>query len=150
MVMVRFTADKLRKGALEAGLTITDTAGKVIGAIYETPYGYALNDGENKATAGTITFQNGRAVIDLPEHQPTVVKRFLFFWSRFPKGSPYAKLGSMRFTNLQLFYNGQLAARVSKIRRSNKYAIDVWKGANAVQAFLIALAIKDLTLHRKS
>jgi hypothetical protein len=151
--MMRFTVSKLIKSRSDGGAAaiVTDQNGNVVCVAYETAYGYVFNDASNKASVGALSFQGGRATIAIPESASIEIKRKLFGRVKFPKKSIPAlkKKGSMRRFKVSLFENGHLAARVQK-NASDAYFLDVWKGTNALRAILIAVAMNDFFLRKKS
>ncbi|MDR3292859.1 MAG: hypothetical protein LBT20_02005 [Clostridiales bacterium] len=148
--MVRFTVTKLVKRQ-SSGAVVTDSAGKVICAAYETPYGYVLNDGENKAAIGTLTFRKRTAIVTIQEDRPLVVKKRFFGRVKFPKESGYKKQGRMRRFITGLYLGGQLVARAQKNPIApSVYYLDIWKGTNALRTILIMLAMNDFFLRKKS
>ncbi|MDR2046603.1 MAG: hypothetical protein LBP79_01630 [Clostridiales bacterium] len=149
MVMMRFYVSKLNKRS--NGTIVTDATGGVVCVAYETPYGYVLNDKDRKSVIGTLNFNKRTAVIGVPEDNVLTVKRKFFGGVKFNKESGYYKKGSMRKFKVDIFENGRLSARISRNPDdAGSYALDIRKSANALRTMLIALALNDFFLRKKS
>jgi hypothetical protein len=149
MVMMRFTVSKLKKNL--NGAVVYDANGNILCMAYETEYGYVLNDSSNKATIGSLNFNKRNAVINIPEDETLVIKKKLFGRIKFPKESGYKKRGRMRKFNVCLYKDGLLSVRIEKIPdQKAAYYLDVWKGTNALRSALIAIALNDFFLRKKS
>jgi hypothetical protein len=149
MIMIRFNVSKLNRRA--NGIVVTDLNGGVVCAAYETPYGYVLNDKDNKAAVGTLNFNRKRAVINVPEDETLVVKRRPFGGAKFQKDCGYKKKGKMRKFKVDVFKDGELAARISKNPdAADFYFLDVRKSTNALRTVLIALALNEFFLRKNS
>jgi hypothetical protein len=149
MVMLRFNVSKLNRRS--NGIAVTDLNGGVVCIAYETPYGYILNDKDNKAAVGTLNFDGRKAIINIPEDETLVVKRRWFGGAKFQKDSGYRKKGIMRKFNVEILKDEKPAARVSKNPDvPDSYFLDVWKGTNALRTILIALALNEFFFRKNS
>jgi hypothetical protein len=147
--MLRFNVSKLNRRA--NGIAVTDLNGGVVCMAYETPYGYILNDKDNKAAVGTLNFDRRKAAITVPGDETLVVKRRLFGGAKFPKDSGYKKKGAMRKFKVDIFKDEKLVARASKNPEApDFYFLDVWKGTNALRTILIALALNEFFFRKNS
>jgi hypothetical protein len=118
---------------------------------YETPYGYVLNDKDNKAAVGALNFNKRKAIINVPEDETLIVKRRWFGGAKFQKDSGYKKKGRMRKFTVDVFKDEKLAARISKNPDAPEfYFLDVWKGTNALRTVLIALALNEFFFRKNS